>query len=272
MGLLEDIDSGKYNLVLFCIFGFLIAHLYWNKSSESMTDVEQLSQDQIKNAIKQIYNADVEAIRNLASVATQLQAGGLTVPGDLTIKGNFSANGTFNLLPKGTIVAFNSDKAPDGWALCDGTNGTPDLRGRFIRMQSDSLGGFNDWGGKLVDGNKMTYNKNLGGNSRDDVKSWILNHKFGDQAGTDQHVLHINELPAHVHKVNDWADWAGGGGQNNYHGNVYHRGAWYAREQDQNGGPENYNALYDSDSAPAGAGWTHNNQPPYYVLSYIMKL
>ena len=22
----------------------------------------------------------------------------------------------------------------DGWVLCDGTNGTPDLRGRFIRM------------------------------------------------------------------------------------------------------------------------------------------
>jgi hypothetical protein len=25
---------------------------------------------------------------------------------------------------------------PDGWAICDGTNGTPDLRGRFIRMTS----------------------------------------------------------------------------------------------------------------------------------------
>jgi hypothetical protein len=23
---------------------------------------------------------------------------------------------------------------PVGWVICDGTNGTPDLRGRFIRM------------------------------------------------------------------------------------------------------------------------------------------
>ena len=35
---------------------------------------------------------------------------------------------------KGIIVAFSGDvtNIPSGWALCDGTNGTPDLRGRFI--------------------------------------------------------------------------------------------------------------------------------------------
>lgn len=36
--------------------------------------------------------------------------------------------------PKGIIVAWSGDitKIPDGWNLCDGKNGTPDLRGRFI--------------------------------------------------------------------------------------------------------------------------------------------
>lgn len=39
-----------------------------------------------------------------------------------------------NTLPKGTIVAFTGDvnKIPHGWQLCDGTNGTPDLRDRFL--------------------------------------------------------------------------------------------------------------------------------------------
>ena len=218
--LIDDIKSGKFNLIFYFVCLLLFYHIYNKlleccKTTESMADITDA---QIADAVKKYYLSD-EFVKNISIVAAQSQQNGLKVSGNLEVSGGF------NLLPRGTIVAFNSAQAPPGWALCDGTNGTPDLRGRFIRMQSDSLGGFNDWGGKLVDGNKMTYNKNLGGNSRDDVKSWILNHKFGDQAGTDQHVLHINELPAHVHKVNDWADWAGGGGQNNYHGNVYHRGA-----------------------------------------------
>ena len=38
------------------------------------------------------------------------------------------------LVPPGVIVAWWGalDAIPSGWAFCDGTNGTPDLRGRFI--------------------------------------------------------------------------------------------------------------------------------------------
>ncbi|MBI3796516.1 MAG: tail fiber protein [Deltaproteobacteria bacterium] len=37
-------------------------------------------------------------------------------------------------LPRGTIVMWSGgiNTMPDGWALCDGQNNTPDLRGRFI--------------------------------------------------------------------------------------------------------------------------------------------
>ena len=37
-------------------------------------------------------------------------------------------------LPIGTIVAYSGDVSyiPDGWHLCDGTGGTPDLRDRFL--------------------------------------------------------------------------------------------------------------------------------------------
>lgn len=39
-----------------------------------------------------------------------------------------------NPLPKGSIIMFNSTQnIPDGWHICDGTNGTPNLIGKFIK-------------------------------------------------------------------------------------------------------------------------------------------
>lgn len=36
-------------------------------------------------------------------------------------------------LPNGTIIAYHGDVIPDGWTLCNGDNGTPNLVGKFIR-------------------------------------------------------------------------------------------------------------------------------------------
>nr|WP_272210298.1 hypothetical protein [Marinicella sp. W31]MDC2876166.1 hypothetical protein [Marinicella sp. W31] len=41
-------------------------------------------------------------------------------------------------IPYGTIVAFYGSGIPAGWQICDGTNGTPDLRDRFI-LGAESL-------------------------------------------------------------------------------------------------------------------------------------
>ena len=39
-----------------------------------------------------------------------------------------------NPLPKGSIIMFNSSQnIPDGWCICDGSNGTPNLIGKFIK-------------------------------------------------------------------------------------------------------------------------------------------
>ena len=39
-----------------------------------------------------------------------------------------------NLFPRRFIGMFSGAETdiPDGWALCNGENGTPDLRGRFV--------------------------------------------------------------------------------------------------------------------------------------------
>ncbi len=36
------------------------------------------------------------------------------------------------LMPSGSICIWLSKNIPNGWLLCDGTNGTPDLRGRYV--------------------------------------------------------------------------------------------------------------------------------------------
>lgn len=61
----------------------------------------------------------------------------LDVNGELNVSGTAKA-GKFEgdgAIPKGVIVMWSGevDEIPEGWALCDGENGTPDLRGKFIR-------------------------------------------------------------------------------------------------------------------------------------------
>lgn len=47
----------------------------------------------------------------------------------------FSQSGSSNILPLGTILPYAGDLAniPKGWALCDGNNGTPNLKGRVLQ-------------------------------------------------------------------------------------------------------------------------------------------
>ncbi len=46
----------------------------------------------------------------------------------------FGVTGTMTSIPMGVIVMWSgaSDNIPAGWVLCDGSNGAPDLRDRFI--------------------------------------------------------------------------------------------------------------------------------------------
>ena len=49
------------------------------------------------------------------------------------------------IVPKGTIVMWNGKDIPKGWAICDGTNGTPNLIGKFIKADTEAgiIGGNN---------------------------------------------------------------------------------------------------------------------------------
>ena len=78
--------------------------------------------------------------------------------------------GSLSGVPTGAIIAYYGDlnKIPSNFKYCDGTNGTPDLRGRVIV----ETGAFSD-----IYGN-VTYN-------------------LGDVGGERYHQLTLTELPSH---------------------------------------------------------------------------
>jgi hypothetical protein len=65
-----------------------------------------------------------------------LETDRLDVGGNLAVVGDVAAAsvGGKGTVPKGAILMWSGapEAIPAGWTLCDGTNGTPNLSGRFI--------------------------------------------------------------------------------------------------------------------------------------------
>jgi microcystin-dependent protein len=206
-----------------------------------------------------------EAIANIAKVYADTT--GIATFNNVNITGNLNPANF-----RGIIVAYNSQTAPAGWALCDGstytdTSGnqitTPDLRGRFIRMAYTMTGANGgDINGdnvpiKVYDTNAVELNKWMRGSAGTFGK--MQQHKFGDYGGTDWRQLSIEEMPQHNHSYS---------AMRNDIGSEHHNGRLIGYS------PANWWPLKANGSPTdnAGSSFGHGIMPPYYVLTYIMKL
>lgn len=158
-----------------------------------------------------------------------------------TARSNLDVAQAVYSVPAGGIIIWSGSVAsiPTGWFLCNGANGTPDLRNRFV-IGSGTSG--------------ATYAVGANGGSADAI---VVSHT---------HTFVGNAMAAHNHKpVNGMAmgltpgggGGLGGGDLNSSSGNV-------DTSSVSAGTPTGTNST-------TGSSGTNANLPPYYALAFIMK-
>ena len=206
------------------------------------------------------------AVRSLMALLKDQQAGTsgdpFTVAGTLVSSGTVDITGAFRLdgtagasgqvlvsagsgntptwatnIPSGIITMWSGTIAtiPSGWYLCNGSNGTPDLRNKFI------IGAFSDTTGVAY--TTITGANTQTGGTKDAI---VVSHT---------HTATVTD-PGHLHTATVTASNVTNGGESG--------GAI-------NGNTGTATTGITVANSTTGSSGTDQNLPPYYALAFIMK-
>lgn len=223
-------------------------HLYKLKSSETFTDI----------TISDNQNIDSN-VQILIPTMNQVKFGSNGL--DTILNDKVSKTDLNDAMPELSIIAYSGSTAPNGWQLCDGMPlkyktgeiiseveirfnsmnrlntlvNTPDLRGRFI----------------------------LGSGAGAGLDTRVIHTTGGEEA----HTLTVNEIPDH-HHIGYASDTGGGYGEGNKDNTTGQGGANINAKQ---GGYNTGDMLSKQDIDISPKEMPHNNMPPFYILTYIIK-
>ena len=150
-----------------------------------------------------------------------------------------------NSIPSGVIMLWSglSSNIPEGYVLCDGNNGTPNLTDKFI----------------------------IGAGST---------YPVGETGGESVHILTIDEMPSHSHSGTTGQNGSHSHkiGTDKDATYITYGDCWSVHNSST--GATYYNGSTTSDgnhmhsftTNNTGGNQAHNNMPPYYSLCYIMKI
>ncbi len=175
---------------------YYVAYNAWPASIAALQNAGYLSSSWIaNNPWQNSYN--ISSAINTFTVSTDLpQEWTQLVARDLpstsiyqnTVSSTIPVPGSIAALPQGSIIIWSGNVAsiPSGWALCDGNNGTPDLRDKFVVGARQDIGG---------------------------VAMTNVSGTFTQVGGEAYHTLTIAEMPAHTHQYSgvSWQDRYDGG-------------------------------------------------------------
>ena len=246
----------------------------WSSTASNNTDIgginiaEGCAPSGINNAIRELMS-QVKDMQTGSDADNFVIGGNLSVTGTTSISDDLilnSSSGTLgqvvvsqgagnppvwgNAFVAGMIMMWAGTIAtiPSGWYLCDGSNGTPDLRNKFI------IGANADDSG--VAKTSVTGSATQSGGSKDSV---VVSHT---------HTASVSD-PSHNHEY--ISGNVGGTNQHlqTYTGPVGSSGYTSSRDQVVAIYPA-YTGISVSNSTEGVSG-TNANLPPYYALAYIMK-
>ena len=172
-------------------------------------------------------------------------SGGTGSPGDKGQKGAPGSAGSTGI-PSGFIGLWSgaANAIPSGWYLCDGNNGTPNLKNRFVVGAGDS------------------YNVGVTGgfDSVSLFESQIPSHSHGVSLTTGS--------DSHTHSYNSANHPTSGGPEQNQSGGPEDRTTFNVGKTT---GSDSHSHSVSGNTGGTGGGGAHENRPPYYALCYIMK-
>jgi microcystin-dependent protein len=235
-----------YKIIIIIFLILLIKSKFFTNDHFNSVDYKNLTDEQKRildaalkkqeSGTKYLASTDIEAILNVS---------------------NIIKNGSVPI-PVGTIVAYYSTQVPQGWALCNGqtVNGhkTPDLRNRFI----------------VSTGNKYRINS-TGGNANAVVVSH--NHSM-EKDGRHTHLISASTYNRwDMNKDNRWYEAGYADNTSDYWGAVaaHGSGKWHTN-LDKIMERAKHNSEHKHKINNNGESGTNKNLPPYYALTYIMKV
>lgn len=165
------------------------------------------------------------------------------------------------LIPAGGIILWSGiiSSIPTGWVLCDGSNGTPDLRNRFIvgaggQYNRDDTGGSDEV--TLTNGQMPSHTHTM---------SWEGGHS---------HSGNTNPNGAHTHDISAKRD-----SSSTTTGHIKYAQGSNRNDITTKAAGSHTHSLNISNvsnhthtNSTEGNDQAHENRPPYYALAYIMKL
>ena len=199
-------------------------------------------------------------------------------------------------IPSGVILLWSGSIAtiPGGWALCNGSNGTPDLRDRFVvgAGSTYSVGATGGSNTVTLDATQIpSHTHTLSATGTTSGQSAGHTHTFsGTTSGQSATHTHSVSDPGHSHTIaptSTGESQAGGGWSGPGFGGSSTSTATtgitlgnasadhthtYSGTTSAVSGDHTHTVTVTGTSGATGGGLAHENRPPYYALAYIMRL